>query len=136
MNNPTVTIRNTTIAGNSASSTGGGLVDETYNHKITLVNCIVSGNAAGSGDANVAGTPASASSNNLLGGNPVFADAANGDCHLAAGSPAIGAGTAYEGIGDDLDGVPFATPPSIGCYEYDGSAPPLPTRPRVVFSLD
>ena len=137
MGNPNVTIRNTTIAGNTASSTGGGLADETYNHKITLVNCIVSGNAAGSGDANVAGTPASASSNNLLGGDPVFADAANGDCHLTAGSPAIGAGTAYEGIGDDLDGVPFAAPPSIGCYERGGDPPPPPAkRSRVVFGID
>ena len=137
MNNPTVTIRNTTIAGNSASSTGGGLADETYNHKITLVNCIVSGNAADSGDANVSGTIAAASSNNLLGGDPAFADATNHDYHLAAGSPAAGAGTAYEGIGEDLDGVAFATPPSLGCYELGGDPPPPPAkRPWVVFSID
>ena len=48
MNNPNVTIRNTTITGNFASLTGGGLSDETYNHTVKLVNCTVSGNTDGS----------------------------------------------------------------------------------------
>ncbi len=138
MNNPNVTIRNTTIVGNTASSTGGGFADETYNHKAKLVNCIVSGNTAGSGDADVAGTIASDSSNNLLGGSPAFVEAADHEYHLSANSPAKGAGVAYDGIGTDLDGGSFATPPSIGCYEFDGSLPPSPPvkRPRVVFSVD
>ena len=138
MGNPTVTVRNTTIAGNSAGAKGGGLSDETYNHTVKLVNCIVSGNSAVSGEAEVNGTISSGSSNNLLGGAPAFADAADHDYHLSANSPAKGAGVAYDGIGTDLDGVSFATPPSIGCYEFDGSLPPSPPvkRPRVVFSVD
>ena len=136
MNNPNVTIRNTTIAGNTASSTGGGIADETYNHKVRLVNCIVSGNEAVSGDANVAGSLASDSSNNLIGGTPAFVDAANGDYRLSAASPAIRAGVSYEGIGADLDGTAFANPPSMGCYESEQSQPQPKARKRVVFSID
>ncbi len=138
MGNPAVTVRNTTIAGNSAGAKGGGLSDETYNHTVKLVNCIVSGNSAVSGEADVNGTISSASSNNLVGGSPAFIGAAYNDYHLSANSPANGAGVAYEGIGADLDGVSFAAPPSIGCYESDGSLPPSPPvkRPRVVFSVD
>lgn len=135
MNNPNVTMRNTTIAGNAASSTGGGIADETYNHNVKLVNCIVSGNTAGSGDANVVGTSTSGSSNNILGGAPAFVDAANNDYRLSAGSPAIGRGMTYSGIGTDLEGASFANPPSIGCYEFDGTVPPPAKRPRIVFSI-
>ena len=118
MGNPTVTIRNTTVAGNSASGSGGGLNNASYGNKVKLVNCIVSGNEAGSDADIVAGTLASGSSNNLLGVDPAFADAANGDYHLTATSPAIGAGATYAGIGVDLDNVAFANPPAVGCYEY------------------
>ena len=136
MGSPAVTIRNTTIAGNSAGAKGGGVSDETYNHTVKLVNCIVSGNTAVSGEADVNGTISSASSNNLVGGAPSFANAANHDYHLCAGSPAIGAGVAYEGIGADLDGAAFANPPSIGCYEI-GDDPPQPAkRQRVMLSVD
>lgn len=130
MGNPDVTIRNTTVSGNSV----GGLYFS--GSKVKLVNSIVSGNTAGSGDVDVSGTLASGSSNNLVGGSPAFVSAANNDYHLAANSPAKGAGVAYEGIGADLDGVQFANPPSIGCYEYDGFAPPVQKRPRVMFSID
>ena len=137
MNKPNVTIRNTTIVGNSVSKTGGGLADETYDHNIKLVNCIVSGNAAESGDVNIAGTLASDSTNNILGGAPRFVDAANNDYHLAAGSPAIGGGAAYSGIGTDLDGVSFSEPPSVGCYEFDVTNPhPVVPKPRVMLSID
>ena len=136
MGNPSVTIRNTTIAGNSAGAKGGGVSDETYNHTVKLVNCIVSGNTAVSGGADVNGTISSASSNNLVGGSPAFFDAAGRDYHLTASSPAKGAGTAYDGIGTDLDGATFANPPSIGCYEFNGSLPPPVRRPRVVFAVD
>ncbi len=137
MSKPNVTIRNTTIVGNSAGITGGGIADETYNHNIKLLNSIVSGNAAESVDANIAGTLASDSSNNILGGAPRFADAANNDYHLAAGSPAIGAGAAYSGIGTDLDGAMFSEPPSVGCYEFNGTNPhPVVPKPRVMLTID
>ena len=134
MGNPDVTIRNTTVSGNSVGNSGGGLYFS--GSKVKLVNSIVSGNTAGSGDVDVSGTLALGSSNNLVGGSPAFVSAANNDYHLAANSPAKRAGVAYDGIGADLDGVSFADPPSIGCYEYDGFAPPVQNRPRVVFSID
>jgi hypothetical protein len=109
---PSVTVRNSTVAGNSANGSGGGLF--TSGTKVKLINCIVSGNTAGT---DVSGTIASSSSNNLIGGAPAFVDAANGDYHLSASSPAIGVGTTYTGIGVDLDNVAFANPPSVGCYE-------------------
>ncbi len=119
MGNPTVTIRNTTIAGNSANS-GGGFYNGSYGNKVKLVNTLVAGNTADSDADSHDGTLASGSSNNLLGGDPRFVASGNSDYHLASGSPAINAGTAWAGIGDDLDGVAFAATPSIGCYEYFG----------------
>ena len=119
MGNPTVTIRNTTIAGNSANS-GGGFYNGSYGNKVKLVNTLVAGNTADSDADSHDGTLASGSSNNLLGGDPRFVASVNSDYHLASGSPAINAGTAWAGIGDDLDGVAFAATPSIGCYEYFG----------------
>jgi hypothetical protein len=38
--------------------------------------------------------------------------------HLAAGSPAIGAGTTLTQVTDDLDGYARTAPYSIGCYQY------------------
>ncbi len=114
---PSVTVRNSTVAGNSANGDGGGLF--TSGTKVKLINCIVSGNTAGT---DVSGTIASSSSNNLIGGAPAFVDAANGDFHLSANSPAIGAGTTYTGIGVDLDNVNFADTPAVGCYELSDRA--------------
>ena len=120
MGNPTVTIRNTTIAGNSLSGSGGGFYNGSYGNKVKLVNTLVAGNTADSDADSHDGTLASGSSNNLLGGDPRFVASGNSDYHLASGSPAINAGTAWAGIGNDLDGAAFAATPSIGCYEYFG----------------
>ena len=121
MGNPTVTIRNTTIAGNSSSGSAGGFHNGSYGSKVKLVNTIVSGNSAPSDADAASGTLASGSSNNLLGGTPWFVNAAGHDYHLGPRSSAIGAGTAWEGIDKDLDGAAFASPPSIGCYEFYGT---------------
>lgn len=134
-----VTIRNTTIANNGAPTAGAGLYSE---KPVTLQNCIISDNVSKSGDGNVAfgtgGSLTSGSSNNFTGngtaalgtdsvssaGSGGFVNVAKGDYHLASGSPALGCGTGYSGIADDLDGVARsqtgATDP--GCYESD-SAP-------------
>ena len=120
MGNPTVTIRNTTIAGNTSSGSGGGFYNGSYGNKVKLVNTLVAGNTADSDADSHDGTLASGSSNNLLGGDPRFVASGNSDYHLASGSPAINAGTAWAGIGNDLDGAAFAAMPSIGCYEYFG----------------
>jgi parallel beta-helix repeat protein len=72
----------------------------------------------------VKGGSGNAMSNNLLGTNPMFVNAAGGDFHLQAGSPAIDAGMpmpnmAYTG-----------TAPDIGAMESgEGSPPPQPTQP-------
>ena len=143
MNAPKVTIRNTTIADNTASSGVGGLVNEVGSGgMVMLVNSIVTGNMVGATASDVSGTLASGSSNNVTGGTPSFVDAANGDYHLDAGyTTAIGKGVTYTGIGTDLDGVSFANPPSIGCYEYGaGTTPSQPDQPekktKVIFYVD
>ena len=131
---PVLTIRNTTIVGNSVKGLGGGL--RTVGDKTTLVNCIVSGNAAETGDE-ISGDLASGSSNNFIGGDPQFADAANGDYRLGPCSFAIFAGTNRGDAGTDLDGTAFASPPSMGCYEFTGTpmvnAPVFPYGTNVTF---
>ncbi len=131
----TTVIRNTTVANNTVvgSGLGGGIYIAQAD--TTLINCLVSGNAAEAtataGDANVAykdATIASAvgakTTTCLFGGTPLFVNAANGNYRLAAGSPAIEAGTDYAGLEKDLDGKYFSyLKPAIGCYEYGEYGP-------------
>lgn len=131
----TTVIRNTTIANNSVvgAGLGGGLyIDQA---DTTLINCLVSGNTAeanaGAGDANVAYKDAtimsaigSKTTTCIFGGTPLFVNAANGDYHLTANSPAVGIGTDYAGLEKDLDGKYFSYQmPAIGCYEYGEYGP-------------
>lgn len=147
------TVRNCTIAGNAAVSNAGGidLASATGPGKLVLVNTILAGNRLGDSESNLRSNnsffDATGSKNCFVGlasetavniggvnhdlegflaGDPGFADAANGNFRLAAGSAAIGAGATYAGIGVDLDAKAFAATPSIGCYEADGGEPPPP----------
>ena len=147
------TVRNCTIAGNAAVSNAGGidLASATGPGKLVLVNTILAGNRLGDSESNLRSNnsffDATGSKNCFVGlasetavniggvnhdlegflaGDPGFADAANGNFRLAAGSAAIGAGATYVGIGVDLDAKAFAATPSIGCYEADGGEPPPP----------
>lgn len=147
------TVRNCTIAGNAAVSNAGGidLASATGPGKLVLVNTILAGNRLGDSESNLRSNNsffdavnsrncfvglASETAVNIggvnhdlagfLSGDPGFADAANGNHRLAAGSAAIGAGATYAGIGVDLDAKAFAATPSIGCYEADGGEPPPP----------
>ena len=147
------TVRNCTIVGNEAVSNAGGLdlASATGPGKLVLVNTILVGNKLGESESNLRSNnsffDATGSKNCFVGlasettvniggvnhdlagfqsGDPGFADAANGNYRLAAGSAAIGAGATYAGIGVDLDAKAFAAPPSIGCYEAGGGEPPPP----------
>ena len=147
------TVRNCTIAGNEAVSNSGGLdlASATGPGKLVLVNTILVGNKVNGADGNLRHNnsffDATGSKNCFVGlasetavniggvnhdlagflsGDPGFAGAANGDYHLAAGSPAIGAGATVAGIGVDLDAKAFGATPSIGCYEAGGAEPPPP----------
>ncbi len=55
----------------------------------------------------------------VVGQDPLLTDRAAADGHLLAGSPAIGAGDPSAGVPTDYDGDPFATPPTIGAFEFD-----------------
>ena len=66
-------------------------------------------------------------SNNLIGIDPKFANAAAGDFRLQAGSPALDAGTTISEVTTDRNGVarPKGSAYDIGAYEYSvsGTAP-------------
>jgi hypothetical protein len=51
-------------------------------------------------------------------GDPKFTDAANDNFRLQAGSAAIGVGAPASGVTTDKVGVAYASPPSVGAYEY------------------
>lgn len=53
----------------------------------------------------------------IVGQDPGFTNAAQGDYHIGPASPAAGAGVAFAGLTGDLDGACYAMPPSIGALE-------------------
>ncbi len=62
--------------------------------------------------------------------DPKLVNAATGDAHLQAGSPAIGAGVTISGLATDLEGKPrpASGAPDIGAYQSgSASATPTPT---------
>lgn len=63
-------------------------------------------------------TWAAAQEATAVSGDPKFTDAANDNFILLAGSACIGAGVAASGVTTDKAGNAFASPPSIGAYEY------------------
>ena len=137
--NPVV-VRNTTIVGNAAgegetTSKGGAVfTNNDSGKKLTMIDCIVAGNATAGAATTVAlnydggvdycffDIEADKVGANSLFGDPQFVDSADGNYRLSSTSPAREAGTTYSGIGVDLDGVDFGSPPSMGCYEAGGVA--------------
>ena len=111
------TLNNCTLTGNSAFMGGGA-------NSAKLNNCIVYYNSA-SGGANYYGctlnfcctTPLAAGTGNIT-NEPVLTDLS----HISANSPCIGAGSTNYSTGLDIDGEPWANPPSIGCDEYNPGA--------------
>ena len=66
--------------------------------------------------------PGWAGTNGNITGDPLFVDEPHGDYHLAAGSPAINAGTLTGAPGYDFNGARRTARPDIGAYEY-GAVP-------------
>lgn len=136
------TIRNCTIAGNSGKTTGGLVVNGA---SARIENCLIAGNTASvSGGDDASYTVASdaykacfvacavdaavAPNETCLAAATakLIAAADNGDCHHAAGSPAIDAGRTLESDAalQDLDGNDRVQGKAIdiGCYEADPDA--------------
>jgi hypothetical protein len=135
------TLSNCVLTGNSVSNSGGGANSATLNNCTltgnsaywgggaswsTLNNCIVYYNNARFSGANYNGgmldysctTPLPVGPGNID-AEPQLASAS----HLSAGSPCIGQGSPEYVSGVDVDGEPWASPPSMGCDEYwSGSA--------------
>jgi len=75
----------------------------------------------------VSGNPIIGANGNI-GGNPIYADAANGDYRLLAGSPGLDAGLTLANVTDDYFGAtrPVGAGYDIGAIEGVGTAPPPP----------
>ena len=131
-----MTVRNSTIVGNSAEgaadwSLGGAVLTMNDNgNKFSMLNCIIADNTtagtnttvelsyAGGVDYCLFNIEADKVGDNSLFGDPIFVGVEDDDYRLELDSHAVGAGTTYEGIGNDLNNAAFSDPPSMGCYEY------------------
>lgn len=160
-------VTNSTIAENEAAMVGGGVCLDN-NSVLTLNNTIVATNVASSDGPDIghrsSGMGTVSGKNNFIGigngngglttgngnfiggtastpNNPEFVDAANGDYRLDAGSAAIDKGNddlavvAEKRLATDLDGLfsRFNNTVDIGAYEY-GSALIAPTPSATVVS--
>lgn len=115
------TLRNCTVTGNSAFFGGGVYGGD-------LRNCVAYYNTAPGGNGNYDSsstlnycctTPLPAIGTNNLSADPQLSSV----WHLSATSPCIGKGSYDSVTGVDIDGEPWANPPSIGCDQYwSGSA--------------
>ena len=142
----TTSLTNCTVSGNSAVFGGGGLANGNYFNQgpaLSLINCTVSGNTGGGLSTYFGVTTATntiiagndfdlsvvldpASTNNLIGGDPMLAPlglyGGTGETMaLLPGSPAIDAGTGGQGIPlTDQRGMPRVGAVDIGAFESSG----------------
>lgn len=111
--------RNCTITGNSGVEGGGA-------KSCDLLNCIVWDNTPdnlwiGNGWVSNSCSPDVTAG---VDGNITNAPMLVSSSHIATNSPCRGAGNYNDAVGVDLDGTPWANPPSMGCDEkIDGETP-------------
>ena len=119
-------MNNCTVTGNSAQDEGGGVEGGTYNNCIIYFNSapsepnyLIAGELPGTLNYCCTTPPLSdAMDMNNISADPLMTDFA----HISAASPCRGAGSAAFVSGVDIDGQPWANPPSIGCDEYYAGA--------------
>jgi hypothetical protein len=113
------TLNNCTVTDNSGSL-GGGIYGASAYNSIVYYNNGAGGNFDASSILNFCcTTPVPVNGTNNILSEPQLAS----PWHLSANSPCIGRGNSAFASGTDLDGEPWANPPSIGCDEYwSGSA--------------
>jgi hypothetical protein len=111
------------LANNIVAFNSSGVMQETSN-ALFYANDVF-GNGTDYGVVNAA-IPIAANGN--ISKDPLFADRANGDFHLTAGSPAIDSGSGtYVRFDTDLDGKPRVAGAAVdmGAYEYAPAATPF-----------
>jgi hypothetical protein len=111
------TLKNCTLTGNHSDQEGGGAAYSTLNNCISYFN---TSPWSANWDSCVLNycctTPLPLGGMNSISSDPRLASAS----HLSASSPCLGAGSALYAFGTDIDGEPWAGPPSIGCDEFQG----------------
>ena len=109
-----------TVVSNTGSPTASAVLTA------TLTNCVVFGNFGGNYASSTLSycctTPLPVGPGNISAYPQLLGDG----CHLASTSPCKGAGIG-PGVGVDLDGQPWGSPPSIGCDEWYPTPLPLGT---------
>ena len=116
---------NSTIYGNDAGTSNGGIGTFSFEGNITITNTIFWENAPN--DVTLSPSQVTITYSNInwnndednIYANPLFSDAENGDFSLQQGSPCIDAGTVdLDGDGEEDITDYFGLAPDMGAYEY------------------